>query len=188
MTSLESLLCNSCGAPLKVPQAANYIKCNHCHTQLHIRRDEGVTFTESIEQLNQTAKALQQHVDRLTAQQQMSDLDRQWEQRKEDFMVTGQHGHKSLPTKGGAMVGGVIVAAFGLIWTVMAFGITASSPFPGTFLFPLFGLLFVGGGIYNAISAANKAHEYERAHAEYRRERSRLKQQPTSQNPETDHE
>jgi len=188
MTSLESLLCNSCGAPLSVPPAANYIKCNHCHTQLHVRRDEGVTFTESIEQLHQTTKALEQHVARLTAQQQTADLDRQWEQRKDDFMITGKHGRKSLPTKTGAMIGGVIIAAFGLIWTVMAFGITASSPFPGTFLFPLFGLVFVGGGIFNAINAAKKASEYEKAHAEYRRERSLLKNQKASQESGSDHE
>lgn len=145
MTSLESLLCNSCGAPLSVPPAANYINCNHCHTQLHIRRNEGVTFTESIEQLNRTTKA-------------------------------------------GAMIGGVIVAAFGLIWTVMAFGITASSPFPGTFLFPLFGLLFVAGGIFNAISASHKAHDYQRAHAEYQRQRSTLKSQTPRQRPGSHHE
>lgn len=175
MPSLESLLCNSCGAPLSVPAAANYIKCNHCQSQLHVRRDEDVTFTESVEQLNETTEALRQQVERLTSQQELSELDRRWESRKEEFMITSKHGHKSLPTETSAMVGGVVVVVFGLIWMVFAFGITSRGPASGPGgIFPLFGLLFIGFGIYNAISAGNKANDYKKALAEYQRDRAKL--------------
>ncbi len=47
-------------------------------------------------------------------------------------------------------VGGIIGVVFGIFWTVMAFEITKSAPFPLVHvLFPLFGILFIVIGIVN---------------------------------------
>ncbi|WP_134699291.1 zinc ribbon domain-containing protein [Ammoniphilus sp. YIM 78166] len=49
-------------------------------------------------------------------------------------------------------VGSIGAVLFGVFWTIMAFSITRDSPFPlvGT-IFPLFGLIFIGIGIANAV-------------------------------------
>jgi len=183
MTSVESLMCNSCGAPLQVPTNANFIRCNHCQTQLQITRGDNATFTESIEQLNQTTEALRDQVSRLTQQQQIADLDRQWEFQREEFMVTGKNGHRRLPTEGGALVGGVVGVIFGLIWTIVTCGITSQIPFPIARIFPLFGIAIIAGGIYSAIQASTKATEYRAAYAQYLEQRKKLLNQNSSEEP-----
>jgi LSD1 subclass zinc finger protein len=165
---IESLLCNSCGAPLEVPDSANFIKCNHCDTQLAIRRDNSVTFTETIDRLAKSTEALHEEVKQLSAQQAIADLDRQWQIERENFYVKGENGSRHLPSEGGAVVGGVIAAVFGVFWTFM----TISMGAPG--FFPLFGILFIGMGIFGAIHTSQKAGDYKAAESRYRRERSRL--------------
>jgi DNA-directed RNA polymerase subunit RPC12/RpoP len=45
---LESITCNHCGAPLDVPDAANFVKCNHCDSRLAIKRTQSTTYTEEL--------------------------------------------------------------------------------------------------------------------------------------------
>ena len=96
---IESLNCNHCGAPLEVPQTAKFIKCNHCGNQLVIRRSESATFTETVEQLAETTENLTAQVSKLTKQNEVEALDRQWDREKESFMVADKHGTKHLPSK-----------------------------------------------------------------------------------------
>ena len=166
---IESLLCNSCGAPLEVPDSANFIKCNHCDTQLAIRRDNSVTFTETIDRLAKSTEALQEEVKQLSAQQAIADLDRQWQIEREGFYINGENGSRHLPSEGASVVGGIIAVGFGIFWTMG----TLSAGAPG--FFPLFGLLFIGFGIFGAIHGHQKAGDYKAAEARYRRERSRLR-------------
>lgn len=46
--------------------------------------------------------------------------------------------------------GSVFAVAFGILWTVLAFSITAAAPFPIGVIFPLFGLIFIGAGLASA--------------------------------------
>lgn len=168
--ALESVACNNCGAPLQVPEGANFVTCVHCNTQLSIKRTGNARFTEAIEDLRE-------QVEKLTRQNELEALDREWELEKESFMVANKHGRRHLPTKTGSLIGGVVIAVFGLFWTTMAFGITSkASHFGGGFgpafsCFPLFGLVFVAGGIAMSIYAYRKAGDYEQAHRRYKRRR-----------------
>lgn len=51
-----------------------------------------------------------------------------------------------------SFIGSIVAIIFGIFWTIMAFSITANSPFGivGT-IFPLFGVLFIIIGIVQAI-------------------------------------
>ncbi|ANB60210.1 zinc-ribbon domain protein [Anoxybacillus amylolyticus] len=49
------------------------------------------------------------------------------------------------------VAGSIVAIVFGVFWTVMAFSITNESPFPVTKVFPFFGLIFIGLGIFQAI-------------------------------------
>ena len=177
--SIERLSCNACGAPLEVPASANYVTCNHCHSQLTIRRQENITFTESLERLTEKTDQLADRVDDLTSVNEVAALDRKWELDRENFMITGKHGNRSLPTTGSAIGGGIAIAAFGIFWTAMAFGITSSAPSFGPFgiakiAFPLFGVIFVCAGIASSVSAYSKAENYRKAERRYRQKRNEL--------------
>jgi LSD1 subclass zinc finger protein len=174
---LESIACNNCGAPLQVPEGANFVTCVHCDTQLAVKRSGNARFTEAIEDLRE-------QVEKLTRQNELEALDREWEMEKESFMVSGKHGLRQLPTKTGSLIGGIVIAVFGLFWTVMAFSITGTaSHFGGGFgglfsCFPLFGLLFVAGGIATSVFAYRKAGDYELARRRYKRRRRDVLRKP----------
>ncbi|USG64825.1 zinc-ribbon domain-containing protein [Brevibacillus ruminantium] len=59
--------------------------------------------------------------------------------------------------------GSLAMVAFGIFWTIMAFAMTRDAPFPlvGT-IFPLFGIIFVGIGIFQAIYHYKNATSKER--------------------------
>ena len=90
-------------------------------------------------------------------------------------MVSNKHGHRSVPTKGGSLFGGIVITAFGAFWTMMAanaFGIGG--------IFPLFGVIFIIAGIATSINAYSKAERYSSAERRYRRRRQDLEQRRSS--------
>lgn len=50
-----------------------------------------------------------------------------------------------------SFIGSIVSIIFGVFWTIMAAGITADSPFGIGKIFPLFGVLFIVIGIFQAI-------------------------------------
>lgn len=176
---LESLNCNSCGAPLEVPSSARFVKCNHCNANLQVHRSDGGTFTEAVEKLTETTEDLAQQVEKLTRQNEIAELDRRWEVERRSFTIQAKDGQSHLPTERIARVGGIGAIVFGGLWTILAFSITQSGPNYGAFavakiLFPLFGLGFIGFGVFNAISAHQKAQNYHRAERNFRLRRDQL--------------
>ncbi len=176
---MESLNCNSCGAPLQAPEDANYLTCNHCGQTLVVRRTDSATFTEAVERLTETTASLKDEIDDLARHNRLADLDRRWELERETYMITGRYGQRRLPTAGGALVGGVVVAVFGSFWIAMTLGITSSGPGGGPpgvvrVAFPLFGVVFVISGIVMSIRSFQKANDYSQASRRYQEERSRI--------------
>lgn len=176
---LESLNCNSCGAPIEVPSAARFVKCDHCSANLQVHRSGGATFTEAVEQLNETTADLAEQVGRLTQQNELAELDRRWETERQSFMIQSKNGNTHWPTEASAWVGGIVVIVFGSLWTILAFSITQSAPNFGPFAiakiaFPLFGLMFIGFGVFIAISSLQKAQNYRNAERNYPRRRDEL--------------
>ena len=122
-------------------------------------------------------KAPDEAVEQVSRRQDVADLDREWEIKKEKYMIRGKYGHRSVPSKGQSVLGGLIVAGFGVFWTVGAFGM--SSSFPDDFgvmpkIFPFFGVMFVLFGVGMCVHSYNKAVEYEKAYDEYRRRRAEM--------------
>ena len=177
--TMETLCCNSCGAPLDVPEGTNYLKCIHCGQQLAVRRTESAVFTEAVEQLSETTEALSEQVEELARQNKLAALDRLWEQQRDDYMTTDKHGRSHLPDENNTVIGGTVIVMFGIFWTIMAVSITSSAPNFGPFavarfLFPAFGILFVIGGIAASIRNYQKAQDYKTARDRYENERSQI--------------
>jgi len=52
---------------------------------------------------------------------------------------------------GMSFIGSLVTVVFGIIWTVIAFGISSAAPFGFVKIFPLFGIVFVVFGIISAM-------------------------------------
>ena len=146
---IEKIACNSCGAPLEVATTTMFVTCRHCGIKLSIQRTDTTTFTEILEQLTAKTDQLSEQVNNLTDYTELAALDREWELERQNYMVTTKHGGKHIPSEAGSIVGGIAITLFGCVWTFMAFAITSFIPIPILhFIFPLFGMIFVIGGIH----------------------------------------
>lgn len=205
----EHVNCNQCGALLEVMTTTQFVTCGKCSTPLAIRRTGASIFTEPVEaptaittpglsgatltyseeiprrgEEDELAE-LQRRNELNRLENQLNRLDLEWERKKEQYMVSGRYGHRYLPEKGSSVGGGIVVAIFGTLWTIFAFGITTGftwslseevfGPPPIIrILFPLFGVVFVVAGIGWSMYAYQKADQYEQAHRAYLDQRSRI--------------
>jgi hypothetical protein len=165
---LESLSCGQCGAPLAVPPSAEYVTCNHCHSQLVVRRTQSVSFTEKIDQIDRRTEAMADELAQLRFRSELAEIDRQWEQQRRTYLVHTKNGGEHEPSATGAIVGGVLAVGFGLVWTVLAASHAGSG-------MALFGLLFCGAGFGMAIYGYTKAGDFQRAKRAYERRRAGLR-------------
>ncbi len=176
---IESVNCNSCGAPLEVGATTKFVTCVHCGSRLAIKRTASSAFTETLEKLDQKTDAMAQQLAELRFHAELEKIDREWEQERQSFLTTDKQGGKHEPNAAAGMIGGAIAAGFGLIWTIAAFSMTTvfsdGGGAPVIFnCFPLFGLLFIGMGIWMFIKAPSAAANYDKAKADYRRRREAL--------------
>jgi hypothetical protein len=181
--------CNECGADLDVGPTTNFVTCARCGARLAVRRTGNSIFTERAPgDLHVTddpipprrrfeapeageADVVWARLSHLEREARVARIDREWQVEREKYLVTGRHGRRQVPTTAGSAIGGIFMVGFGIVWTIFAFSLTSNSPFGGGMLFPVFGVLFILLGAGWSIYAFNKAQEYERAHAEYRRRR-----------------
>ena len=176
---VENIACNSCGAPLEVAATTQFATCRHCGAQLSIQRTDTAVFTEILEKLTTKTDQLSEQVSNLSGLTEVAALDREWEQERENYMVTTQHGRRHIPSEAGSIGSGVAIAVFGCLWTVTAFTMSSDMPSfgPAGFAesaFPFFGVIFVIVGIVSSIFSYNKASDYRRAQQRYRRRREEI--------------
>jgi len=163
---LQRVACGNCGAGLQLPDSVEYITCRHCGSSLHVQQTDSVTFTKVLQSLQQQSDRIAENTDVLRLQNEIMLLDQEWEQRSSRLMIHGKHGRISTPDKTSSVMGGVFVTVFGLGWTIVA---GSFSPIPA-----LFGLLFIGFGLWACIDGYRKADSYGRLQSEHESKRSRI--------------
>lgn len=162
-TVLESLSCNSCGAPLQVPQSANFVTCHHCQTQLAIRRTPSASYTEQLEGLSRKTDELSAQIRHLAWQNELATIDREWEQEQQRHMINGKHG-KRLPNPGVATItGGALAVLGGLLFLG---GLVNGAPQL------LIGIVMAVVGVGAAFYEHNKSRDYRAARARHLRRRA----------------
>ena len=166
--NLESLHCNNCGAMLDVPSSANYIKCNHCDSNLIVRRDASATFTELAEQLQKTTANLSAEVDELRKQNQIAELDRSWAIKRDSLMVLGKDGTRE-PSVVGSTFTAVFGVIFGLIWVVITL-----NAFP---IMAIFGFIFIAAAVVKSAKHIEKANQLKSEKRLYEIRRRQLSQE-----------
>jgi hypothetical protein len=135
----------------------------------------------------QLAGHLAAQLDEVKFQNELAQLDREWEIEKEKYMIADRYGRRHIPTAAGSAFGGFLVVGFGIVWTVVAFIMAVSGsqflanhPMAGPaesmipWVFPCFGVIFVIAGAVMSVNAHAKAQQYEQAHAAYQRRRREL--------------
>jgi hypothetical protein len=179
---LEALSCNQCGGPLSAPETANFVTCNHCSTQLAIRRTESATFTEQLGEIQSNQKQMMERLAQIERQNRLAQIDRDWERDRQKYMTTMKSGKQVEPNEVGAVVMGVIAAGIGLFWTIQAFSINSRMPSGmGSGFFPFFGVLFILFGIGAAIYGISQAKDYKAARRRYMRRRGDASSEPSSE-------
>ena len=161
---LLSISCNQCGAPLEVPTDVKFVTCQFCESQLQVHRTENSAYTEVLEALEQKTNEIASDVAHLKLQSELQNLDRDWERKRKSFMVKGENGHLSIPSKTSSIVGAVVGVGFGIFWIAMVSSMGGGG-------FALFGVLFIGVSIFASGHAFSKADAFEKAKRRYRRKR-----------------
>jgi hypothetical protein len=112
----------------------------------------------------------------LRIQNQIAQLDREWEIESQRYMMSGRYGQQYRPSKWGGLIVGLMAVVFGGFWTVTAFSMSSGMEHaPGAFsLFPYVGLVFIAFGVGIGIYTFSQATRYEEAYAAYQARRNAL--------------
>lgn len=165
--NLVEVACQNCGAPLQVTESASYVTCAFCHTQLAVVHTGSAHFTEQMQKIAEGTQAAQQNLEIIRLQNELEQMDREFQIEREDLQTSGKHG-KSDPSRVGGILGLVIGVPFTLFWIGMA----ASMKAP--FFFPLFGVLFLIGIVYICIREFSNSNRLDEVRESYHTRRGRL--------------
>lgn len=165
---VNRVCCQGCGANLEIDGSIRFVTCNFCGARLEIVHDETTTHSRLLQEIGEKTDRMAGDLRIIRLQNDLEQLDREWESERLHYMVKGKDGSHSEPSSAGSVIGGVVMVVFGIFWT----GIAASMGAPGPF--PLFGLLFIGFAIFMMISNAGKAQQYSAAADTMRRRREEL--------------
>jgi len=141
--------------------------------KLHTLHKEGMLTDAELEQAKASLLAnppgpAAGQLDELRHQNEIAQLDREWQIEREQYMVAGRYGSRYIPNKAMSVIGGVLIAGFGTFWTIMAAGMGAP------FFFPLFGVVFVLAGIGMSVFSFVRASQYADAYRRYQHRRAAL--------------
>jgi hypothetical protein len=152
-------------------------KLHDLHAAGALNNDEFARAKEAL--LGQPAPDVQDQLAEITRHQEVERIDREWEQERERYLVTGSQGGsyvngrhvggypvRYIPTRTNSVVSGVLAAGFGLIWMIFTASIGGGA-------FALFGLIFIAFGVGWSMYAYSRAEQYEQAEQRYRERRRR---------------
>ena len=122
---------------------------------------------------------MEKDIRKLTTQNEIAQLDREWALERESYLLTGRYGSRYIPRKSRSVWGGILLVTFGILWTVGAFAMTGAVR--GFFfdswlfrVFPWFGVLVTLFASGFSIYSFNKARQYETAQQTYQHRRREL--------------
>ncbi len=142
--------------------------CNFCGSKLEIIRDHSTTHSRVLDKIQKRTNEIADDVRILKLQNQLEQLDRQWTQERSQYLITDKHGAKHEPGPFGSVIMGVFAIGFGVFWMIGA------SAMPGGGIFPLFGLIFIGGAIFSMVNSTSKANQLQKRREVYEQRRESL--------------
>ncbi|MCP4593983.1 MAG: hypothetical protein GY842_24895 [bacterium] len=164
---LISVNCPNCGAPVKIPEAARYVKCTHCCASLEVSREGNAFNVDLIERI----EGLEYQIETLRLQNELERVEREWMMKRELHLVRQKNGRLVEPDATRAIVGGLALVAFGVLWIHVAISIAASARgcLPGILL------ILIAVGLVSA--SAWRIRKYTAALTAYKTQRQELRNQ-----------
>src|SRR4051794_6976316 len=86
-TSVSTVACNHCGAPLQVGPTTRFVTCTYCGAKLEVHRTATSMYTEVLEQIDQRTAKMAQDLEYIKRQGEIDRLDRDWALRRDSYMV-----------------------------------------------------------------------------------------------------
>ena len=170
---ITRVCCQGCGANLEVDETIRFVTCNYCQARLEVVHDASTTHTRVLEEIREDTRRMVDNLRVIELQNDLERLDREWENRKESFMVRGKNGHSYLPSTIGSTVGGIVAGILGL--AMLGLIVSSTGPANGMLMpFGCFGLLVAGVGIFGSISGLSKARAYREQLEEFQAARHLL--------------
>lgn len=168
---VKAVCCQNCGADLEVDESIRFVTCNFCGSKLEIVHESTTTHSRLLEEIGEKTDRMSEDLKVIRLQNELEQIDREWQTRREGMMTTNKDGSRSKPTAVGSVVGAMVAAVFGVIWIGMASSI-GSAGGPGGI--QLFGVVFIVIAIVIAISGVNRAGRYQQAETEMLSKRRKL--------------
>jgi len=126
--------------------------------------------TESVPEASDSG-ALHREVEQLKIQNEMIRLDQDWEKQRDNLMLVGKGGGRTIPSRERSGMATIIISIMGLL----TLGLSAAVPHAGLLSFCGIGLIIMG--IMAGISGASRADKYQKASDQYEQCRSELQAQ-----------
>ncbi len=164
---ITKVCCQGCGANLEVDESIRFVTCNYCHARLEVVHDATTTHTKLLEALDQRTESMARDIKVLKLENELGRLDREWESVRQSKMIHSKNGSVSEPDSASATGAGIMAIVLGVGWMIFAASMGASHS-------PLFGLLFIGVGIFIMISGNAKASEFQSLRSWYQMRRGKL--------------
>lgn len=166
---VTKVCCQGCGADLQIDESIRYVTCNYCHCQLEVVHDSTVTHTRQLDKIERTTDHLAHKLKVIEIQNDVEQLDREWEKFRNVALIHDKHGRASEPSAAASAVGGMIGIIGGLAWVVVC--VTNGSP-----AFALAGLGIIGFSIFGMMTGSNRAEAFRVQRYRYETARKSLLQ------------
>ena len=144
---------------MDVSEEARYVTCLFCASKLAIQHSESAIYT-TVSAPKETIQELSENIKMLQLQRDIDQLDREWQQAHESYVVNTRSGPK--PPSIDESLFGVGMAVVGIVFVAGAIAL-------GNWPFLLDGLL-IPAGIFTAKGAYDYAEDYQSVKGRYRGE------------------
>lgn len=115
---ITKVCCQGCGADLQIDESIRYVTCNYCHAQLEVVHDATVTHTKQLDRIERTTDQLAKKLQILELQNDLENLDRQWEKFREAALDRDEKGQICEPSAGAAILIGIVGIALSIVWMI----------------------------------------------------------------------
>ena len=97
-----------------------FVTCNYCNSKLEVVRDASVTHTRVLEKLEKTTNRIADELKILQLQNDLLQMDRDWEEMKKRLMLRGSGGQLHEPSRFSAIFMGGATGFVGLVALIIA--------------------------------------------------------------------
>ena len=166
--STLSVNCNHCGATLEVDENTRFVTCKYCHSSLAIQSTGTAVFTQVLEKLEAQTGQIAGNLKVIARQNELEQLDREWNLTREDLRVNGWKPPRELPIAVGGAGGMAVGIGGGLAWTIFAAYLKAPH------FLVMVGVFLMGFGGFAGLGCVVKFFELDSKRAEYEGRRRQM--------------